>query len=150
MRQQVWCLRGFCHRGWGLGFGYCNGESRPGASPHIGFPSSAPQITGDSVCVWGDLSSSSSCQGYHAAELAHPCHPEPPLPGTAGQPAAVSRLLIPRNKSRSLMQLEEEKSRALSREQQTLWWIPLLPARLGALRPPHLRHPGFVLAAFGQ
>lgn len=46
------------------------------------------------------------------------------------------------------MRLEEEKSRALGREQQTLRWIPLLPARPGALRPPCLRHPRFALAAF--
>lgn len=45
------------------------------------------------------------------------------------------------------MQPEEEKSRALSREQQTRRWIPLLPARPGTLRPPRLHHPGFALAA---
>lgn len=52
-----------------------------------------------------------------------PLRPEPSLPGTAERPATISRLLIPRDKSRSLMPPEEEKRRALGREQQTRRWI---------------------------
>lgn len=52
-----------------------------------------------------------------------PRRSEPSLPGTAGPPATISRLLIPRDKSGSLMSPEEEKRRALGREQQTRRWI---------------------------
>lgn len=76
------------------------------------------------------------CRG--SRDLSSPCrergvpsHPEPSLPGTAGRPATISRLLIPRDKSRSLMPPEEEKSRALGREQQTRRWIRCsLPGRV--------------------
>lgn len=117
------------------------GEPRAGAAPAQGFP----PLSTSSNRRWcrgkpRPLLILILCQG--SASWAHPQYPEPSLPGTAGQPAAVSRFLIPRDKSRSLTRPEEEKSRALSREQQTRQRIPQLPARPGALQTPHLHHPG--------
>lgn len=76
-------------------------------------------------------------------------HPEPSLPGTAGRPAATSRLLIPGDKSWSLMQPGDERSGALSREQQTRRWIPVLPAASAAPRPRSRgREPRVVLSGW--
>lgn len=88
-------------------------HAEPGAGS---FPSSAPQISGGGA---GGAGSSP----HPAVSGACPRRPEPSLPGTAGRPATISRLLIPRDKSRSLTPPEEEKRRALGREQQTRRWI---------------------------
>lgn len=77
--------------------------ARPGTSPRVGSP-----LHPKSLVQGGCDLSSSPCARFHLPGWAHP---EPSVPGTDGRPAAFSRLLIPRDKSRSVKRPEEAKRR---------------------------------------
>lgn len=103
------CLRFACS--------WCSRQPSPRAVCVRWFPCFAPNAIQGSAMACPHPTSARVCSALSRA------HPQlllsSSLPGTAGRPATTSSLLILGDKSRNLMQPGDERSGALSREQQT-------------------------------